>query len=52
MTYDPSCLDLAQLFLEDEPDLKHKASELAELIQSTIEDFITYERNHLKDEPQ
>jgi hypothetical protein len=46
-TYDSSCLDLAELFLADEPRLRGKATELAQEIQATIEDWITDERNQL-----
>ena len=44
MSYDPKCYDLAAAFLEDEPELateKNKCK-LAQHIQDTIEDWITY----------
>lgn len=50
MSYDPRCYDLAAMFLEDEPRLfneKHNDA-LAQLIQSTIEDYIAYERDALE----
>jgi hypothetical protein len=46
MSYDSRCYDLASLFLEDEPLLNSdkRCRELAQIIQSTVEDFIEYER--------
>lgn len=48
MSYDVKCYDLAEAFLTDEPNLNTKVrrNELAQLIQTTIEDFISYERNN------
>lgn len=43
MAYDTKCYDLAEAFLEDESHLKAKVGELAQLIQTTIEDWINYE---------
>lgn len=43
MSYDTKCYDLAEAFLDDEPHLKAKTGELAQLIQTTIEDWINYE---------
>ena len=46
MAYDERCYDLAAIFLQDEPGLfteKHNDA-LAQLIQTTIEDYIRYER--------
>jgi len=42
MSYDQKCYDLAESFLEDEPALNNEENrnELAESIQSAIEDFI------------
>lgn len=44
-TYDSKCFDLAEAFLQDVPHLwtAHRTEELAALIQSTIEGFMTYE---------
>jgi len=43
MSYDTKCYDLASAFLEDEPLSNEKdCHELAQLIQTTIEDWITY----------
>jgi hypothetical protein len=46
--YDQKCFDLAEAFLEDEPHLatERRTDELAALIQSTIEDYITYEQGN------
>ena len=46
--YDTKCYDLAEAFLEDEPHLAttKRTCELAELIQKTIEDFITHEKSN------
>ena len=40
--FDPKCLDLAEVFLEDEPVIftERNCDELAIEIQTTIEDFI------------
>jgi hypothetical protein len=43
MSYDPKCYDLAELFLDDEPsspDRSRRTGELAQLIQTTIEDWL------------
>ena len=42
MTFDPKCLDLAQSFLSDVPELDAEklAPVLAQHIQETIEEFI------------
>ena len=48
MSYDEKCYDLAAAFLEDEPGLfteKHNVA-LAQLIQTTIEDYIRHERDN------
>ncbi len=44
-TYDQRCYDLAELFLEDQPQLntERRRDELAALIQSTIEGWINCE---------
>jgi hypothetical protein len=46
MTFDPKCLDLAQNFLSDVPELDAAklAPVLAQHIQDTIEEFIASER--------
>lgn len=46
MSYDSRCYDLAEVFLDDEPHLNAESyrTELAQLIQNTIEDFIEFER--------
>lgn len=46
MSYDQKCYDLAAIFLGDEPHLhtEGRVEELAQLIQTTIEDYITDER--------
>ena len=48
MSYDPKCYDLAEAFLEDVPHLNSDArrDELAQLIQSVIEDFIALEQSN------
>lgn len=45
-SYDPRCLDLAKVFLADEPELNQAAYQaaLASCIQQAIEDFIFTER--------
>lgn len=44
--YDAKCYDLAELFLSDEPALATHAhaDALASLLQTTIEDYIAFER--------
>lgn len=46
MAFDTKCYDLAEAFLEDEPHLntEGRRNELAQLIQTTIDDFIACER--------
>lgn len=39
MSFDTQCLELAQYFLQDEPKLRSMASDLAQHIQSAIEDW-------------
>lgn len=52
MSYDRQCYDLAQAFLEDEARDRHRRvthgdiDALAQLIQTTIEDFIQFELPH------
>lgn len=48
MAYDTKCYDLAAAFLEDEPTLQteNKKSALAQTIQTAIEDWIQWERDH------
>lgn len=48
MAYDSKCYDLAEAFLEDEPHLntEGRRDELAQLIQTTIEDFIAHEQSN------
>ena len=43
-TYDVRCGELAEHFLQDEPDLRDRAKELALHIQEAIEDWIAYAR--------
>lgn len=45
MPYDIKCLDLAAVFLSDVPDIDNPANrdELAQLIQTTVEDWISYQ---------
>jgi hypothetical protein len=47
-TYDSSCYDLAERFLEDSPHLntERRKDELAALIQSTIEGWIEHEQSN------
>jgi len=49
ISYDQSSYDLAERFLEDEPELntEENRNELAQLIQNTIEDFIVYKKDGL-----
>jgi uncharacterized protein YaeQ len=44
-TFDPKCYDLAAHFLADHPSLNNEQiiTELADFIQTAIEDFITEE---------
>jgi len=44
VTFDPACFDLANYFLSDEPALAGKVDDLAEEIQSAIENWIQYEK--------
>lgn len=46
--YDQKCFDLAEVFLSDTPHLatEKRTDELAQLIQSCIEDFILFEENN------
>jgi len=48
MAYDQRCYDLAEVFLDDSPHLntERRRDELAQLIQSTIESFISYEESN------
>jgi len=48
MSYDVKCYDLAEAFLEDEPhlDTEKRRSELAQIIQTAIEDFISTEQSN------
>ena len=48
MAYDTKCFDLAEAFLEDSPHLAtaKRTDELAQLIQTTIEDFIASEEQN------
>lgn len=39
VSYDQRCFELAEFFLIDEPELRHRASELAQQIQDAIEDW-------------
>ena len=43
-SYDSRCYDLAAIFLSDTPDINNETSrdDLAQSIQQTIEDWITY----------
>lgn len=46
--FDTKCYDLAEAFLEDEPhlDTEKRRNELAQIIQTAIEDFIASEQNN------
>ena len=46
--YDTKSYDLAEAFLESEPHLNtgKRRDELAQIIQSAIEDYLTYEQNN------
>lgn len=48
MAYDVKCYELAEAFLEDEPHLntKGRRSDLAQIIQTAIEDFISTEQSN------
>jgi ribonucleotide reductase beta subunit family protein with ferritin-like domain len=48
MSYDPKVYELAQLFLEDEPELNSKeaAHRLAQCIQDAIENEIDWMKTH------
>lgn len=48
MGYDSKCYALAEAFLEDELTLQHehKKAALAQTIQTAIEDWIEWERDH------
>ena len=50
MAYDTKCYDLAQAFLEDEPmlNIETKRAALAQTIQTEIENWIEWERDHQK----
>ena len=52
MSYDPKCYELAEYFAEDEvPPLKpHELDQLAQDIQTAIEDYLQYGRKE-KAEP-
>ena len=41
MSYDPKCYTLAEQFLQDTTVDQNKIPQLAQLIQETVEDFIT-----------
>ena len=48
MAYDTKCYDLAAAFLHDEPELdtEDKRTSLAQTIQTEIENWIEWEREH------
>ena len=48
MAYDTRCYDLAEAFLEDWPhlDTTKRRDALAQVIQTTIEDWINYEHDN------
>ena len=48
MAYDTKCYDLAEAFLEDEPHLNtdKRRDMLAQIIQTSIEDYIACERDN------
>lgn len=54
MAYDPKCYELAEAFLEDEPafNLKANKEELAQEIQTTIENWLDDVRGKERDEPR
>jgi hypothetical protein len=43
-TFDQKCADLAEYFLQDEPDLRDRRDRLAFVIQQAVEDWIDSER--------
>lgn len=47
MSYDPRCYELASTFLPSAIDERVR-DELAQLIQTTVEDFITYGEHSAK----
>jgi len=48
MAFDQACLDCAEYFLHDEPDLRGRAAELAQSIQNEVENWIGYELQQLR----
>jgi hypothetical protein len=50
MPFDVKCRQLADQFLEDEPELdtEKNANDLAQQIQNTIEDFISQKKGELE----
>lgn len=46
--YDPACETLAEHFLQDEPLLVGRVSQLASRLQQVVEDWIEYEKNQLE----
>jgi len=49
MSFDRSCLDLAMVFLEDEPFLEPLADDLAQTIQDAIEQWFAEKKRHADD---
>jgi len=52
--YDEKCYELAELFLKDHPHLDNETNkdELAQVIQTAIEDFLDEIENPEADEPE
>jgi len=50
MSYDVKCRQLADLFIEDDPEINtnENADELAQRIQDAIEDFISEKKGKVK----
>lgn len=44
MAFDRRCFELAEVFLEDEPLLRDRVSDLAQRIQEAIEEWIETEK--------
>jgi hypothetical protein len=44
VSYDTRCFELAEYFLIDEPDFRHKVGDLAQAIQDAIDDWLDAQR--------
>jgi hypothetical protein len=47
--FDSRCFDLAEHFLQDEPELREKVSELAQAIQDAVEDWIYMQKTEAEE---